>query len=382
MINKRILLIAGEASGDLLGATLAKELLNLHPDLHLLGMGGEKMRQAGVNIVIDNRSMDIIGWWEVLKKFSTIRSAMQAVKNIFKKNPPDLLILIDYPGFNLRIAKIAKRSSIKVLYYVSPQIWAWRYRRIDTIRKNIDHMAVLFAFEAKIYQKENVPVTFVGHPLTALIRVDQNKNLVYQQYQLNPEHPIIAIFPGSRLQEIHRLLPLMIATIQLIREKIPQAQFVLPLASTLNLNDLPANLMAGITIVKNNTYQLLSVCHAAIVKSGTGTLEVALAQVPLVVVYKTNFLNYWIARSVIRMTQIGLCNIVAQKQIAKEFIQSDACPSRIAEEIMRLMTDLNYRQQALNNLSILRKVMTENNNSQTVAKIALDLLNQSPLPSG
>src|ERR1700692_4771074 len=152
MINKRILIIAGEASGDLLGATLAKELLNLHPNLQLLGMGGEKMRQAGVNIVIDNRSMDIMGWWEVLKKFSTIRSAMQAVKNIFKKNPPDLLILIDYPGFNLRIAKIAKKLSIKVLYYVSPQIWAWRYRRINTIRKNIDHMAVLFAFEAKIYQ--------------------------------------------------------------------------------------------------------------------------------------------------------------------------------------------------------------------------------------
>ncbi len=379
MINKRILIIAGEASGDLLGATLAKELLNLHPNLQLLGMGGEKMRQAGVNIVIDNRSMDIMGWWEVLKKFSTIRSAMQAVKNIFKKNPPDLLILIDYPGFNLRIAKIAKQSSIKVLYYVSPQIWAWRYRRIHTIRKNVDHMAVLFAFEAKIYQKENVPVTFVGHPLTALIQVEQNKNLVYQQYQLDPKHPIIAIFPGSRMQEIHRLLPLMISTIQLIREKIPQAQFVLPLASTLNLSDLPADLIVGITIVKNNTYQLLSVCDAAIVKSGTGTLEVALAQVPLVVVYKTHFLNYWIARSVIQMTQIGLCNIVAQKQIAKEFIQGDACPSRIAEEIIRLITDLEYRQQALDNLSILRNVMTENNNSQKVAKIAMDLLSLSPL---
>ena len=175
IINKLILIIAGEASGDLLGATLAKELLTLHSNLQLFGMGGEKMRQAGVNIVIDNRSMDIMGWWEVLKKFSTIRSAMQAVKNIFKKN--SRFIIIDYPGFNLRIAKIAKKLSIKVLYYVSPQIWAWRYRRINTIRKNIDHMAVLFAFEAKIYQKENVPVTFVGHPLTALIKSIKIKTL-------------------------------------------------------------------------------------------------------------------------------------------------------------------------------------------------------------
>lgn len=375
MNPKKILILAGESSGDLLGADLAGALLQYNSNLQLLGMGGEKMRQAGVDILVDNRSLNVMGWWEILKSFSIIRKAMRAVKTILTQQSPDLLILIDYPGFNLRMAKVAKRAGIKVLYYVSPQIWAWRYGRIKTIRENVDHMAVLFAFEAAIYQKENVPATFVGHPLSELVKADQSPASILAQYQLSSERPIIALFPGSRKQEVQRLLPVMSAAKQIIQEKIPEAQFVMPLANSLQLEDLPAPFIENIKLINNNTYNILSVCTAAMVKSGTGTLEVALSQVPLLVIYKCHLLNYWIARSVIKIKQIGLCNIVAGKTIAKELIQSSATPQAIAAEIILLINDPSYRQQSLQNLTELRIGMGEKNNSQKVAQIALDLLN-------
>ncbi len=367
-------MIAGEASGDLLGANLARELLRIRPDLSLQALGGDQMRQAGVEIIFDNRSMNIMGWWEVIKNLAVIRQAMRAIKEILSSNPPDLLILIDYPGFNLRIAKLAKQYDVKILYYVSPQIWAWKYGRIKTIRRCVDHMAVLFAFEEDIYRREQVPVTFVGHPLAALVQPSATKISIYQRYHLNPEHPIIALFPGSRRQEVHRLLPIMVTATKLIRSAIPHAQFVMPLASSLQVEDLQPYLNNDITIVKNDTYNVLSVCTAAIVKSGTGTLEVALSQVPLLVIFKSNFLNYWIARAVIKVKQIGLCNIVAQKSIAKELIQNAVTPENISAETIRLIKDLSYREKILTDLAQLRAGMASQGNSQQVAQIALQLL--------
>lgn len=369
----KILLSAGEASGDLLGANLAQALLRLKPDLELIAMGGAQMRAAGVNIIFDNRAMDIIGWWEVIKNISVIRQAMRTFKNILRRDPPDLLILIDYPGFNLRLAKLAKRYGIKVLYYVSPQIWAWKYGRIKTIQQCVDHMAVLFAFEAEIYRRENVPVTYVGHPLAALVHPTASKAVIYQRYGLNPKHPIIALFPGSRRQEIERLLPEIMQATALIRAAIPEAQFVMPKASSLKMEDLQPFLNDTITVVNNDTYNLLSVCNAAIVKSGTGTLEVALSQVPLLIIYKGNFLNYWIARLVVKVKQIGLCNIVAQKPIAKEYIQNAVTPENIATETLRLLQDIPYRQQILSDLATLRASLARENNSLLVAQIALQL---------
>lgn len=369
-----ILLIAGEASGDLLGAALARELLRLQPDLTLNAMGGKQMRAAGVNIIVDNHRMNIVGWWEVIKNLGVIRAAMRTIKQFLQHNPPDLLILIDYPGFNLRMAQYAKKHGIKVLYYVSPQIWAWKYGRIHTIRQCVDHMAVLFPFEADIYRQENVPVTYVGHPLTALVQPTASKEAIYQRYQLNPNHPIVALFPGSRRQEVQRLLPEIIAGIPKIRAAIPDVQWVMPLASSLNRDDLRPYLMDEITVVENDTYNLLTVCTAAIVKSGTGTLEVALSQVPLMIIYKGNLLNYWIARMVVRVQQIGLCNIVAQKSIAKEYIQSRVTPENIAAETIRLITDSVYRAQILADLAALRTNMTNKQNSQSVAQTALNLL--------
>ncbi len=369
-----IFMIAGETSGDLLGANLARELLRCQPDLKLAALGGAQMRAAGVEIVFDNRSMDIIGWLGVLKNLRVIRAAFRTIKHILKNNPPDLLILIDYPGFNLRMAKLAKKYGIKVLYYVSPQIWAWKYGRIKTIQRCVDHMAVLFAFEEEIYRKENVPVTFVGHPLSALVRPTQSKTAVYQNYGFNPDYPVIALFPGSRRTEVQRLLPVMMSAVAKIRVKIPGVQFAIPLASNLQIEDLQPYLTSDIIIVNNDTYNLLSICSAAIVKSGTSTLEVALSQAPLTIIYKVNYINYWIARAVVRVRQIGLCNIVAQKTIAREFIQNAVTAENIAKETIRLIADPVYRTKILADLAILRARIGNAENSPLVAQIALRLI--------
>lgn len=373
MPNK-IMMIAGEASGDLLGASLARELYRLQPDLNIIAMGGEQMCQAGVHIVVDNRSMDIIGWWGVIRNLSIIYRAMKKIKSTLKNDPPDLLILIDYPGFNLRVAKWAKKKGIKILYYVSPQIWAWKYGRIKTIRHCVCHMAVLFSFEEDIYRKENVPVTFVGHPLASLVKATESKETIFRRYGLHSDYPVIALFPGSRRPEVQRLLPIIVSSIPKIRAAIPGVQFVLPLASSLQSLDLQPYLTDDITIVKNDTYNLLSICTAAIVKSGTGTLEVAFSGVPLVVIYKGNFLNYWIAKSVVRITQIGLCNIVAKKQVAKELIQGAVTPENIAAETIRLVVDPPYRKKIISDLAALRASMADKKSAEQVAVLAMQMV--------
>ncbi len=373
MLNNTIFFIAGEASGDLLGANLARQLLHLRPDLKLLAIGGDLMRAQGVEIVFPNSSMNIIGWVGVLKNWRIIYKAMRRVREIFKKNRPDLLILIDYPGFNLRVAKMAKHFDIKVLYYVSPQIWAWKYQRVQQIRRYVHHMAVLFAFEEDIYRKENIPVTYVGHPLAYMVKAKEEPSQIFQRYQLNPQLPVVAIFPGSRQSEVRRLFPVIVAAIEIISAKIPGIQFVLPLASTLSRNDLQAYLNDKITVVEKDTYNILSICQAAIVKSGTSTLEVGLSQIPLVIIYKSNWINYWLARFVVHTTQIGLCNIVAQKSIAKELIQGAVTAENIADEVLRLLMNSHYRERVLADLKILSQQMQQPNSSK-MTNLVLTLL--------
>ncbi len=374
MQYKSIMIIAGEASGDLLGANLAAALWHLDPNLRIAGMGGKKMHEAGVDIIVENKNLDIIGWLGVIKNIFTLRQAIRKLKSFFYENHPDLLILIDYPGFNLHMAKIAKRTGIKVLYYVSPKIWAWRYGRIHKIKCYVDHMAVLFAFEVKIYQQEEIPVTFVGHPLSSLIKFTQLKESIYQQYALNPNHKVIALLPGSRIGEIEYILPTMIQAAKLIKQAQPETQFVLPLASSLQLSDIQKHLTIDITIIENNTYNILSICAAAIVTSGTATLEVALCQVPLVIVYKGNFINYWIARCVIKIDHIGLCNIIAGETVAKELVQHKATPESISIEILQLISNDIYRQKRLNQLKKIREILGFKQNSEEVARLAMKIL--------
>lgn len=372
-MSKKIYLSAGEASGDLLGAQLSTALLAKDPSLTLIGMGGQKMRAAGVNISIEADGIGIVGI-DLLKHISEIRAAFSAVKKMMIREQPDLMILIDYPGFNLRLAKMAKKLGLKVMFYVSPQIWAWRYHRIKRIRKYVDKMAVLFQFEEPIYRRENVPVEFVGHPLLESVKPALPKEQIYQKFDLNPQHPIIGIMPGSRQSEIARLLPIMIDAVLIIKKKYPEVQFVLPIASTLKIADIKKYLIDGIKVSSNNTYNLLSICDALIVASGTATLEASLLEVPMTIIYRLGAITAWIGKKLMRQPYFGLCNVILGKAVAKELIQYQATPEAIAEETLKLLEDENYRNQLISELKKVRFALGEKNGAERAATCALKLI--------
>ena len=372
--TKQILIIAGEASGDLLGAHLAKSLKRLDPQLKLSGMGGKKMQAAGVEIFIETKKLAVVGVTEIISQLGNILAARHFLKNRFTTERPDLVIFIDYPGFNLHMAKQAKKAGIKVLYYVSPQIWAWRYGRIKKIKKYVDHMVVLFPFEEKLYQRENISVSLVGHPLIDIAVPSLSREKVYQKFGLSAEKPVIGLFPGSRYQEIARLLPIIISATRLIKQHISNAQLVLLLAPNFSYKDVGNYLFPDIKIIEDNTYNVLSVCDTAIAVSGTVTLEIALYQIPFVILYKVTSLTYWLGKRLIRIPFIGLSNLVAEELITPEFIQNQATPQAIASEICRLLEDHSYRKSCLNKLKLLRAKLGDHGASLKTARLALKML--------
>lgn len=372
-MNPAILLIAGEASGDLLGAELIQAIQAQNSSLSLHCMGGPQMQKTGARVLIDSSALAVVGLWEVITHFFKLRRAYYQIKHYLKQQRPALVILIDYPGFNLRIAKVAHQLGIKVLFYVSPQIWAWRYHRIHHIKKYVDHMVVFFEFEKELYQHEKIPVTLVAHPLLKLTQTPVDTAAVSQALKVNVQHPVIALLPGSRQQEIRTLLPLMIATQSLIQERLPKAQFLLPLASSLSISDLQPYLNNTIQVTTRPAHEVLAISQAAIVASGTATLEAALMKTPMVIVYKV--WGYALARRwFIKTPYIGLCNIAAQRAIAKELIQNEAKAELIAEEICRLIEDKKYRESTLEPFEQVKDQLGSETAATKVAHLALQML--------
>lgn len=374
-----IFISAGETSGDILGANLAHALLQKNPAIKLTGMGGKKMQDAGVSIVFDSEKLAVVGFLEVFTHLPAIISTWHAIKKYLRQTKPDLVILIDFPDTHFRIMKAAKKYGIPVLYYVSPQIWAWRAWRIKAIQKYVDHMAVLFSFEEKIYQNANVPVTFVGHPLGDIVKTSMTKNAAYDFFQLEANRPVVTLFPGSRRSELKNHLPIMVDAVKKIAAEKPDTQFTLMLADHFDVEKIRAQLPDEIKIIQKNMYDLLQITDAAIAVSGTVTLEIALMQVPLCIIYKMKPLSFWIAKKLIRVNNIGLCNIIAEKTVAREFIQDDAKPIRIADEIIKLLTNKNYHERIQFELAkIKNKVSIENkNSSEMVAEIAYQCLSKN-----
>ena len=373
-IYKHIFISAGESSGDLLGANLARALLQKNPSLQLTGMGGERMKNAGVSIQFNSEKLAVVGLSEVLTNLPSILSTWHAIKKYLKNTKPDLVILIDFPDTHFRIMKYAKKLNIPVLYYVSPQIWAWRSGRIKKIKKYVNHMAVLFSFEEKIYRDTSVPVTFVGHPLGDLVRPSMSRDKAYDFFKFDAKHPIVALFPGSRNSELKNNLAVILDSVSKIREQKPDTQFVLVLADHFNPDEI--KLPHDIKVVKNNLYDLLQITTAAISVSGTVTLEIALMHVPLCVIYKLSPITFFIAKKLIKIKNIALCNIVSEKVIAKEFIQNDANSELISAEILKLLSDENYYKKMKsqfddikNRISVVNK-----NSSEMVADIAMEML--------
>jgi len=377
-VTRRVMIVAGEASGDIYGADLVKKALLQDPGLHFFGIGGDLMREAGVKTLVDSADIAVMGLTEVLKHFGVISSAFLRLKKILREDPPELLILIDYPGFNIRLAKAAKKAGVKVLYYISPKVWAWKAGRIKTIAANISHMAVIFPFEIPLYEKAGAPVTFVGHPMLDLVNVTMSQGEAAASFGLDPSRKIIGIFPGSRRSEIERILPAIVSAAELLQKEYPEIQFVLPLASTLSEEDiLPHLKRSGIsaTVTRQRIHDLIRACDAIISVSGTVTLEIALIGTPMVIIYKLAPFTYQIAKRVVKIEHIGLCNIVAGRGLVKELIQDQANPEEITAEIVKIVTDDAYRTKMTADLATIRGKLGGGGAALRTASLALDLIN-------
>ncbi|MGA7827885.1 MAG: lipid-A-disaccharide synthase [Geobacteraceae bacterium] len=371
------MIIAGEASGDLHGSLLVREALSLDPSLEFFGIGGSLMRAEGVDTLVDARDMAVVGLVEVIAHFPTIYRAFRKMEKMLRHNPPDLLILIDYPDFNLRLAKVAKSVGVKVLYYISPQVWAWRVGRVKKIARIVDRMAVVFPFEVPFYEKEGLPVSFVGHPLVDSVQSTMSREAAQDCFGIDPKRRTVGLFPGSRKQEICRHLPLLLESARLLRGRFPDMQFILPLASSLVPADVAPYLDSSdvsVTLIEGKGYDVIQVCDAIITVSGTVTLEIALLGVPMVIIYRVSPLTYQVGKRLIRVDHVGICNIVADERVVRELIQHEAEPEVIAEEIARILSDSAYAETIRSGLSKVRKRLGSGGCSARVAGIVQEML--------
>ena len=378
MTNKKIILVAGEASGDMHAANLVKYLHQLRPELEISAMGGDALKKQNVEILVDNRELAVVGLIEVIKHYPDIRRALKTMQQLLKEKNPDLLILVDYVEFNLKLAETAKKLGIKVLFYISPQVWAWRPKRVKRIGKLVDMMAVIFPFETKFYERHHIPVRYVGNPLVGHVKAKRSLEECYRDYEINPEHPVIGLLPGSRRSEIKNLFALFMQTAKTLQAKIPDAQFLLPLAPGLSESDLthliqnkPDNLKI---ITDGKTYDVMQSCDVILTASGTATLETALMGVPMTLAYRTSPVTYAIFRRMLKIPYIGLVNIVAGKKVVQEFIQHEATEDILSNELIRLLTDKNYREKIITELDKVKEKLGSENGSKNVAKLALELL--------
>ena len=374
---KNVFIVAGEASGDLHAANLSKELLKLDTTIKLEGMGGKNMREAGVDILFDASELAVMGIVEVLAKYREIKAVLNRIKKHITNTKPDLLILVDYQEFNQRLAAYAKNHGIKVLFYIGPQVWAWRPRRVYKMARIVNQMAVIFPFEVELYKKAGVFVEFTGHPLVD--EVIPNKSTLQARETLGlQDQTTIGLFPGSRISEVERLLPVLLDTAQLLKQKKPEAQFVLPLANTVQRDDLSKfesilNAL-DVHIVEDKTYDVMQACDVIVVASGTATLEIGLMGTPMVIIYKLSPLSYFILRRLVKLTHVGLVNIVPGKEIIKEFIQNDAQPEKLSTEVLRILDDKGYNKNMRDELAKLRNLLGNAGGSKNVASLAFDML--------
>jgi lipid-A-disaccharide synthase len=373
-----IMFIVGEASGDHHAAKLVRELQQKNPQLRFSGVGGTAMQKAGVEVILNLAQYGLSGFTELVGQILLIIDAIRITRRHLRETRPDLLILVDYPSFNLYIAKYAKKLGIKVFYYISPQVWAWKEYRIKNIQRNVDHMAVILPFEVDYYQKHQVPVHYVGHPLLDVVKPSMSAAQARQKFGLSAEGKVVGLLPGSRKIEIKRLLPVILQSAQLLQQQQPQLEFILPIASSLTPDEIKQytdKVDLPIKLVQGDTYDVMFCSDVLIVASGTATLEAALSQTPLVIIYKTSWLNYLVGKNfLMKVPFLGLCNLLAQQEVAKELLQHDANPAAIAQEVSKLISDTDYYQHRCQQLAALKQSLEGYPAKVALADLVLDCL--------
>lgn len=372
------MIVAGEASGDKHGAKLANALRTLRPNLafDFFGAGGDEMRAASVETLVDAREVAIMGAVEVARALPKFLRVFRRLREAANERRPQLVVLIDWPEFNLRLAKRLRQDGHRVVYYISPQIWAWRSYRIHGIKRDVEKMLVILPFEQEYYRQHGVEVEYVGHPLLDSVRVTMDRDEFCSHYNLDPSKPIIALLPGSRHSELKYILPPLLETAAQLAQTHPHFQLILPLARTFAREEIAAqiNSIANLYLIEHNTYNAVAAADLAVVASGTATLETAIIGTPLIVVYRASQLNWRIFRPLINVPFVGMPNLIAGREIAPELLQDELNAARLSEKIIAFLDDPNRLAQAQHDLAEVRTKLGEANASERTAQQILGLL--------
>lgn len=375
----RIMISAGEASGDLLGANLAKALRTLCPEIELLGMGGQKMEAAEVRILQGIDELGVIGLFAgigLIRKLFKIRDHMirEALENQI-----DALVVIDYPEYNTRFAKKIHQLGIPVVFYVSPSAWAWRKGRAKEVAKISDRVAAIFPFEAEVYEEAGAKVSYVGHPLVDIAQATMSKEEARAFFKMDPAKKQVLVMPGSRKQEIEMLLPPMVDAMELLFQNDSNLEFFLPLASTISENIIEEMIKGKalpLRIVRGPVYDLMSVCRAGMISSGTASLEAALMEVPSVIIYQISAISYWLGKKMIRLNHFGLPNIIAAKEILPELIREQVTGANIAHEVSQWLYDKKYYEQTVEELQRVKRLLGNEGAVMRAAEVVIEVAQQ------
>lgn len=376
----KIMFSAGEASGDMHGANLARALKALDPDIELLGMGGSQMAQAGVRIVYDINNLGFIGVGEILRKIPFFFRLRTQLLQVMQEEKPDVLVCIDYPGFNMRLIEKARAAGIRVVYYILPTIWAWHKSRGKVIAEHTDLAISLFPFEAKLYEELGARVAYAGHPLLDVVHPELTKDEALQAFGLDAAKQTILLMPGSRLQEVRSLLPVMLAAVKEIMAQRDGVQFLIPRASTIDesvLQELiPADL-ENVHVASGHVYDMMNISTAAVAASGTATLETALMGLPTLLIYRVSSLTYWLSKILVHIQSIGLPNIIMGHRIMPELWQDEVTPEAIAADMVTLLTDKQVWQERHEAMLSVRKEMGEPGAVRRTAEIILQFAKEN-----
>jgi len=381
--SNTIFVVAGESSGDREAAHLIQEIKKRMPELNFVGLGGHHMKETGVEILHDLIRLAVIGLWEVIRKYIPIRRIFDDAVRYIDKEKPRAVLLVDYPGFNLRLAKKIKKTGVPVIYYISPQIWAWGKQRTQMIANVVDFMMTLFPFEPAVYSETNLKVEFVGHSLRDRVKPSHPREQLRQEFGLNS--PSIVLACGSRVNEVKKILPVMLASAELILKDIPEAQFILAESPTITEElynrYLPKYAHLPIQRIRNRLYDVATASDAAMVASGTATLETALCGTPFIVLYKVTWSTYWLGRLLIQIPYIGLANVVAGKKVAPEYIQHDATPEKVSREMIHLIQHPERQQRIKKMLNAIKVKLGPGQAEERAAEAFVKFLQNNQTPA-
>ena len=368
--GKKIFFVAGEPSGDLHGSKLIKALKNIHPDITFLGHGGDRMKNAGMTIIEHVDNISIMGFFEVLKHLPKMVRLLASTKNFIENLQPDRIVLIDYPGFNLRLAKYLSRSNIPITYFILPQAWAWKPKRVNDLINFVDHSLSIFPFEKKWYESKGLIVNYIGHPFIERTHINESFKNIYDRHQLNNNSPILVLLPGSRQQEINKHWPIFLDTVKKIKLDLPQIQIIVGKAKGVKITNIPNDFR-----IEPDSNKAILIGTAAIVASGTATLECAIRSLPMVVCYKFSLLTWWIVKLLVRIKYSSMVNLIGEKIIVPELLQSDMASENIVQKLIPLLDHNSNQRRTM--IKELEKIKTKLGQPGVYQRAASDIIRKT-----